>query len=482
MPRILILSSSLLTDRMLVHSETISALAERADVTIWATSRGQDSSRRIWDSVPADVRPFPSVRNRKDLPGSLMRSICQRSWEFELGAGTRLSKRQLTMAEKPQGRRRAFIDFAGRVSASCRLSRVLEALSGRLLRNAEMSPEAAKSLKSLKPDLMVLTGLHRFHEPQVLFEARRLGVPSMAIFTSWDNITTKQRMLAQPDAYLVWSRQMQNDLQRYFPRSKDAPTFVVGAPQFDVFFNDRYRMGREEFCVSQGLNPSLPYVLYCVGSCKVLREDLLVERLAAEVSSGTMRGTQLLLRPHPLFASSARATRVASLGESVRVQFTGDDATALELRSQDEDMVRQWVSSFLHAAVVVNFASTATVDAAIAGRPVVNVGFDPEPGRPHQAYVNEVYQRWEHYSPIAASGGVTLARDYGSLLEALRAYLRDPGMHASGRAWIVNYVCGPVDGRSGRRMAAAILQHVSPSAPQRVPEREATVQRSAEPC
>ena len=38
--------------------------------------------------------------------------------------------------------------------------------------------------------------------------ARELGIPTLAAVHSWDNLSTKNRMIYRYDGYLVWSAQM----------------------------------------------------------------------------------------------------------------------------------------------------------------------------------------------------------------------------------------------------------------------------------
>ena len=48
-----------------------------------------------------------------------------------------------------------------------------------------------------------------------------------------------------------------------------------------------------------------------------------------------------------------------------------------------------------------------------------------------------------------------------AMVEAVRAYLKDPSLHREKRRWIAEHVCGHLDGRCGERMARAITDFVS---------------------
>jgi len=142
----------------------------------------------------------------------------------------------------------------------------------------------------------------------------------------------------------------------------------------------------------------------------------------------------------------------------VVLQRTADAGTKLTARSQDNNDVLEWVNTFRHADVVVNLASTVTIDAAVFDRPVVNLDYDPEPGQPNQALIKDVNHLWTHFKPIAESGGVWLVNNTHEMVQALETYLAHPELHREQRSWIAKHVCGFLDGKCGERAAIAILQ------------------------
>ncbi|HEX3102240.1 MAG TPA: hypothetical protein VHQ01_10625, partial [Pyrinomonadaceae bacterium] len=127
----------------------------------------------------------------------------------------------------------------------------------------------------------------------------------------------------------------------------------------------------------------------------------------------------------------------------------------------DNDQIIEWVNTFRHADVVINLSSTVTIDAAIFDKPIVNLDFDPHPDQLDQQLINDVNHKWNHFKPIAESGGVWLVKDFDEMENAVKTYLRDPSLHREQRKWIVEYVCGYPDGNCGERMAAAIADFVS---------------------
>jgi len=178
--------------------------------------------------------------------------------------------------------------------------------------------------------------------------------------------------------------------------------------------------------------------------------------MAEPVVAGGLGDVQLLVRPHPQFDRGAEAAALRGFGRRVVVQSTHAPDVKVDHRSQDLAQIRDWVSTFRHADVVVNLSSTVTIDAALFDKPVVNLDYDPEPGAPQQQLVKDINHRWTHFAPIARSGGVWLTASFAETLEAVKTYLVEPGRHAAGRRRIAEYVCGFTDGQNGERVAHAI--------------------------
>jgi hypothetical protein len=459
--RVLVLSSSLLIDRMLLHTGFLDALAQKGTaVEIWASSARNPVYQHQWADVPATVRPLPEVKPFRELLHNFPRRLNEAVWDRRQREPSRLSM----MRHRPVKRENKLgwvIDKAAHVLARAGIERPLDDLLERWLLRYERSAEAANLLSEMRPDVVLVTGPFQFEQPAITAAALRQGIPTLALIPSWDNISTKRRMIFKYDGYVVWSEKLRNELYERYPHTRNRPVYVVGAPQFDVFSQRKFQQTRNEFCASQGLDPTRPIIVYAVGSPNFLSgEPYGALALAEAVERGDLGDVQLLVRPHPLHDHATLTELFRNSGDRIHVQQTAVAGTPVSLRSQDEQQIVEWVNTFRHAAVVVNLSSTVTVDAAICDRPVVNLDFDPAPRQPDQSLIKEINHRWTHFSPIAESEGLWLVNDTSEMIHAVRTYLENPGLHREGRRWITNYVCEHLDGACGARMAAAIEQYL----------------------
>lgn len=456
-PKILLLSSSLLVDRVFLYTNLIETLKKSSDVTIWATSAENNQNSSIWNKTEVKVEKFPEIFPFREFPYNFLRRFNEFVWDYRFPLSSRTSMRRHVRSKREALPFRA-LKLPARLAAILHLEKITENKIEKLLLSYPRSDEAEERLRQLQPNAIVSTGPFQFEQPAIFSAARKLGIPTLAYIPSWDNVTTKNRMLFKYDGYVVWSEQTKKELREVYPHTKNQPVYVVGAPQYDIFKQDKFYQSREEFCTQQNLNPELPIIVYAIGSPNFLKEHHGAIDLAERVFRGELGKVQLLVRPHPIHDNAELRDSFEKFAPHIRLQQSPNAGKILTKRSQDEEQIIEWVNTFRHADVVVNLSSTVTIDAAIFNRPVVNLDFDPQPGQSDQELIKDINHKWNHFQPIAESGGVWLVNNLDEMVGAVKNYLKNPNLHQAERRWMTHYVCGCLDGKCGERMAQAIRE------------------------
>lgn len=453
-PTIVCLSSIFSTDRIVIHSSFMENLSKFARPVIWSRAVLEESFQHSQNytqcfepittshSIPYWVtllRHFGDyVRDHKGLSVSR-----QSHWHLRQAKVTALIERLLRSS--------------ARVFASIHADSVVDrALEAAVLRYG-MSSTALERFEQEKPSSVMAMGPFKPPQMSIVAAAKRLAIPTIAYITSWDNITTKTGMVFTYDGYIVWSEQMKRELQAFYPATRSQPVYVVGAPQYDIFSRKEYLQSKEEFFPANGLDPQRPLIVYCLGSPNILQEDHGALQFAERVfSSKELSHLQLIVRPHPGFFEKGYTQLEEIKRRFPQVIIQSPHRHWQKAAFQGRESIIEWVNTMRHADVVVNFASTIAVDAAVCDKPVVNLDFDPQPGAPNQALVKDVNHKWNHFKPVAESGGVWNAQNMDEVVIAVETYLKHPELHSEQRRWIVKYVCERVDGLAGKRMAEAI--------------------------
>lgn len=345
----------------------------------------------------------------------------------------------------------------------CRHPRVVAA-SGAALRQVELAlptaPHVDDYIRGQSPDAVVVSPLVGIASRQANYvrSARKLGIPCGLIVYSWDNLTNKGLMRDAPDLVMVWNQDQAREAVdlHHVPREQ---IVVTGAAPYDHWFDWAPRLTHEELCTKAGLHVDRPFLLYVCSSRFVgPREcDFVADWLRALRSSPleTVRDLGVLIRPHPQNAGQWRKWH--SPEENVAVwPPAGADPV-------DEDAKAHYYDSIHHSAAVVGINTSAMVEAAIVGRPIMTV-LDPDfqdtqEGTLHFRYllpraggpVQAAASLDEHFDQIAA------ARDSDSghaerQVRFLKTFIRPHGLDRAATPLVVDAIEGIT--RASERRAA----------------------------
>ena len=130
-------------------------------------------------------------------------------------------------------------------------------------------------------------------------------------------------------------------------------------------------LSRREFCELSGLDPSRPIILYAMATPHLApAEDGVVKKLAEDLPANASGiKSQLIVRVHP--ADDGGRLRSYEFDNSVKIQIPGKagGGNIFGYHPSKEDN-REFVNSIRHADVVINLASTITLDASFCNRPI----------------------------------------------------------------------------------------------------------------
>jgi len=456
--RIICLSYYFSTDRILLYTKFLGSLTDQFDLSVWSFA----IKEKNFPVSNVNAKHFELLKGKDSVPQwlNLARHFADYVWDHK-----GISKSRETMWRLRKAGATSFHEKtlwkAAKLTTAVRNSANFDRHVERLMLGHGYCDESLRDFETDRPAAVIamvpFTPLHM----SIVASARKLGIPVIAYITSWDNITTKPRLTFEYDGYLVWSETMKEELVEFHPQSKKKPIHVVGAPQYDIFLNESFYETKEEFLSRNGLGENKKTILYCLGSPNFIPEDhgvaTFLDRLDAELENET----QIVIRLHPGFYEHDYKVIPELRRKHKNIIFQGNKKYFDEHPLQPEDSIIDWVNTFRHVDVVVNLASTVTVDAAIFDKPIININFDSQSGAPDQQLVEEINSKWNHFSPIVRSGGVWNVNSNAEMMEAIKGYLQDPSLHREGRQRIVEYVCGTFDGRSGERMANAVCSILS---------------------
>ena len=297
--------------------------------------------------------------------------------------------------------------------------------------------------------------------------AKKRGIPTVGMIISWDELCV-DRITVPCDRYLVWNGAIQSELDHFYgiPESQ---VRITGIPQMDSYADRLTKRERSAFLKSQGLDPSIPTVLYATSSPEfhpdgpeILRAFL--DRLF------TQRGrmVQVVIRVSP----SDFYDYTPFLRPGVVLQVPGADVSRDDgYRLLNHPAVQELRDTLVSCDVVVNLASTMTIDGAATGTPVVNIGYDST----EIDYYNSVRRSLNHpyMRPVFESSATSIAHDLDELVAHVLRYIDNPSLHEAERAKLAEIVGYKIDGRSSERVTSFLMDFLGTNSEQGPSHRRA---------
>ena len=246
------------------------------------------------------------------------------------------------------------------------------ALTRRALARAERLFPASEAmveyLRGHAPDVVVLTSLtySRSQQLDVLKAARRLDIPVAAAIMSWDHLSSKALMHIAPDQIIVWNEVQKREAVDMHGLPADR-VVLTGAQCYDQWFTRRPARDRETFCHAVGLRPDRPFVLWVHSALSPTPEPpepVLVKRWIEALRAHpdpVLREAGVLVRPHP---ERLKEWSGISLDGYANVAFHGRNP--IDPATRDD-----YFDSLYYSSAVVGLVTSAFLEAAIVGRPVL---------------------------------------------------------------------------------------------------------------
>ena len=252
------------------------------------------------------------------------------------------------------------------------------------------SAEVEGFIRSADPDLVLVSPLLIGGSPQTDYvkSAQALGIPTGVCVASWDNLTNKGHMRILPDRVVVWNHAQRDEAVELHGVPEDRID-VTGAQPFDRWFGREPSTAREAFCAKVGLPADRLFVLFCASRSNIGEgvEQAFVARWVESIRARHGDRVAVLVRPHP-----ERPGHWEGLFE--------DDPAAVVWPTAVHNVVAEdtregFFDSLYHSAAIVGTNTSAMIEAAIIGRPVLTVRA-PEFEQSQAGTLHFQYLRPEH--------------------------------------------------------------------------------------
>jgi len=314
-----------------------------------------------------------------------------------------------------------------------------------------------------KPDLVVVTRVLRASpDYPILKEATDNKIPVIALVSSWDNFTTKGFFPFGIKKIVVWNEIMKKEATELFG-FPEKDIYMSGIPRFDNYFNLN-TCSKEEFYERYNIPKDNKLLTYTTGNktlvlppnSKISAEADITFKLAEIINNGDLGDVTLLVRLHPL--ADINDFKELDNYENVILQIPGKQKDFKDrVFSKNDDL--ELAETLKHSDLILNVASTISVDAAIFDTPTLSVCFDIRGELPFHHSVSRIYE-YEHYRTLRKTGGITLIKSIDEMIYNCKKYLDNPNINKTGIENIVKQQCLYTDGKSSQRVGKFIINYL----------------------
>lgn len=311
--------------------------------------------------------------------------------------------------------------------------------------------------RELQPDLVFNTShVHGNAARLPVRAAHDLGIHTVGFVFSWDNLTSRSRILEPYDNYFVWTDAIKQDFHRIYPTVPKDRVHVTGTPQFDFHFREENWLSREELAKRVGFDASRPFIFYTTGIDKHFPEEHRTVALVIDILREIPDPPQLVVRNYVKGTSEAMKELMASAPKDVYFPpMQWDDQWFMPTR-EDQKM---YTSMLRECVLGINAASTVSLELMLHGKPVINLGFDPPGSKlPHYLRYTRHTNEFDHYIPVMKSGAVMVARSSDDLQNMLTMCLDSPNHIVNVQQHFLKKTFGPAfAGNSGQKIGEKLL-------------------------
>lgn len=310
-----------------------------------------------------------------------------------------------------------------------------------------------------RPDLVFTPSLIDINvDAHIAISAKKRGIRVVGMVRSWDNLVIHGLLPVIPDLFILqnkWLKESAEDFQGINMSQVDHE--IIGLPHYDRYKDVSSELkGRSEFFRELGLDPS-KRLIFLGGFDFYYSEDVLPKILDDAILQGKIANdVQVLFTQHPKSIFKEEDYGIKKLKNVKYLNlFGGKEMGFLDTEST-------FINIVYYADVVINVASTLSIDAAVFDKPIICVSFDdPLKKIPRWQSVRRLHDSFDHYERLLSTGGVKLAQSKEELVTYINQYLDDPTIDKNGRKSIIDLFVAPFDGSASKRLADILAKEVS---------------------
>ena len=285
----------------------------------------------------------------------------------------------------------------------------------------------------------------------IISVAKKRNIKTATVIFSWDNVP-KGRLISRYDDYFVWSELMKDELALLYPEIKKESIHVVGTPQFEFYFDPKFKLSREDFFAQHGLDPNKKTICFSANDLTSPYEQNYFADVCEQVASIEEQDRpQILLRKCPVDKTirfDATIEKYKNLVFPIDPDWRldkSDNNSFTSIYPAFED-ISLLVNTILHSELVINLGSTMAHDFAVEDKPCLYLNYDPMENSVFK--VKDIYN-FQHFKSMENLDAVVWINSKAEIAEKIEQVLRNPKEAGKDKKlWMKKIVNYPLENNS----------------------------------
>lgn len=354
-------------------------------------------------------------------------------------------------------------EFLGTIfSGSYNLIKFLDTYYNNIVAQTDITQQINIVFSEFNPDLLLNLHQRSIITPPIISLANSLNITTSTVIFSWDNVP-KARLISRYNYYFVWSDLMSKELKKLYPEIHKEQIKLVGTPQFEFYFNNKYIEEKEAFFSKFGLNPSIKTICFSGNDLSSPYEAVYLNDLCEKLST-----IEIINRPQILFRKSPvdHSKRFDEILETYKdflfvidpdwkTEKKGDDTfTSIYPAYNDISLL---VNTIKHSDVIVNLGSTMAHDAAVLDIPCLYFNYNPVSNPIFK--VEDVYD-FQHFNSLKDIEAVGWINSKEEIIEKVFLAIDSPKIVGGQRKdWLERIVLHPLE-KNSNLLAKTITKEI----------------------
>ncbi len=344
-------------------------------------------------------------------------------------------------------------------SKSYSVIRKMDASYEKAISNSDVIKSIEKDFNHFKPDLVLNLHQRSPVSAPIINVAKAQRIKTATVIFSWDNVP-KARLISRYDTYLVWSNLMKNELDILYPEIKSKQIKVVGTPQFEFYFNDKFHQSKSTFFYEYGLNENKKTVCFSSNDASSPYEANYFEDICNAISEiNEIDRPQVLFRRCPVDKSDRFdpiIEKYKSFVITIDPDWRLDNSSDTSFKSIYPAYNDFWllVNTVKHSDVVINLGSTMAHDFAVLNKPCLYLNYDPVS---NSKFLVKTAYEFQHFRSMNNLDAVGWINSKEQIKEQLLEAIETPNtMGKDRKKWMEKIVLHPLEENS-KKIAEAII-------------------------